>query len=438
MMSTHGNGESMTQSRGNRSGLRLRPRFNNRARRMTMAADSANAAMVLSGGAAYGPYEVGVMLALFNGDCPSTGGRPLVVNQFAGTSIGAYNAAAMVAGAAQGLGSSAERLSRIWLDEIAQQPNGCDNGIFRVRGGDLRDAACLCRPTSGVRAIRVSAFFAGGFGPAVTRFAQLAWPLGADALTRATLEQLDVSALFDLSGFEDLLRRTVPLDKLLPARIALRAVATNFDTGALSVFTERDKVERAGHKAILASSALPGIVPAVDVDGALHVDGGALMNTPLIPAVHGGSDVHINPPVGDISPHDLEGTLGVLDRMIVTSFALSMNEDIDMIGDFNRSLELGGKVDPAEETDEQLRRVRVAATAAAQWVRTNGMLMPTEIHRYFPDTDLGGALGFLDLSYEQVVSLIDRGYRDARCHDCMANGCVLPNEALDPLRGATP
>jgi predicted acylesterase/phospholipase RssA len=403
---------------------------------------TSNTAIVLSGGASYGAYEVGVMLALFQGDSPVTGGRPLDASQFAGTSIGAFNAAAMVAGAGTSLTDSARRLSRIWLEEIARPPGGCDNGMFRVRGADALGIECLLRPSAVGHAIRDMGFLLGAIVPAAVRFAQVARPLTADSLTRAVLEQLDVSGLFDLTPYRELLKRTVPLDSLLLNGLALRVIASNFDSGTVSVFTEEDIANRVGHDAIIASSSLPGIFVPIKVDGALNVDGGALMNTPLMPAVQGGSDtlhvVYMDPLIENISVENLRSTLGVIDRMIVATFAFAMNQEIDMIHDLNRSFELIDSFDHTQVMDPQINAIARAGKAAAQWARANGEFVPTTIHRHHPAADLGGALGFLDLSYDHVAGLIDRGYRDAVAHDCVASGCVIPGAGTFLERGGLP
>jgi NTE family protein len=388
-------------------------------------------AMVLSGGGAHGAYEAGVMLALFRGECPATGGQPLEVDQFAGTSVGAYNAAAMIAGAGQGFAESAWRLTQIWLNEIARQEDGCENGIFRVRTSDFLtlSARCLLRPAAVGNAIKDGGFFLRTFVPRLERFARVAWPVSSDSLTRASLEQLEVSALLDMRPFDDLLRRTVPLDSLRTSGLKLKAVASNFDTGKVSVFTDKDIIDRVGHAAIRASAAIPGFFPPVVVDGAVHVDGGALMNTPLVPAARGSDTVHVvylDPSVASLRIENLQSTLGVIDRMFLMTFAFSMNEDIELIRAFNQSLDLADTLDPAAESDPRIRALDAAESAISQWVRVNGEFGPTTIHRYHPTDDLGGALGFLDFSRQQVQDLIDRGYSDAVGHDCVASGCLLP------------
>ena len=47
-------------------------------------------AVVLSGGGAYGAYEVGVMKALLGGEMKGAGYRPLDPEVFTGTSVGSF------------------------------------------------------------------------------------------------------------------------------------------------------------------------------------------------------------------------------------------------------------------------------------------------------------------------------------------------------------
>jgi len=380
--------------------------------------------MVLSGGGAYGAYEVGVMLALFQGASPATGGLPLDVQLFSGTSIGAFNASAMVAHARGGLAAAARRLRDIWLEEIARPPGGCDNGMYRVRGTGALNLRCLFRPEAVADLVDDGDFFLRQLPARVRRFADAARSRTPDAFTRAVLEQSDVSSLFDLEPFHQLLRRVIPPDDVRESGLGLKLVATNFDRGEVKVFTGDDVAGPVGHLAILGSAAVPGFFPPVEIDGEIYVDGGALMNSPLQPAVRGSEILHVvymDPNVDRIPIENLSSTLGVMDRLLVTSFAFSMNQDIEMVQDFNRSLDL---VDAAEPGGGSFGR-------AVETVRRQLGELPdfrrTVIHRYHPVEDLGGALGFLDLTYDQVSNLIDRGYRDTATHDCDASGCVIPD-----------
>src|SRR5580692_11928836 len=91
------------------------------------------AGLVLSGGGAFGAYEVGVINALYSGKSPATAGVALDAGVFAGTSVGSLNAAilAMNKGGAE---ASAKRLHDIWIHHVADNGDGRGNGVYRVRG----------------------------------------------------------------------------------------------------------------------------------------------------------------------------------------------------------------------------------------------------------------------------------------------------------------
>ena len=99
---------------------------------MTRAIDPTQA-IVLSGGGAYGAYEVGVMKALFTGECRTTGYDYLNPGVFAGTSVGAYNAAFMVSRPDEDICASIRLLESAWVNQIAASSKSCGNGVFRIR-----------------------------------------------------------------------------------------------------------------------------------------------------------------------------------------------------------------------------------------------------------------------------------------------------------------
>ncbi len=88
-------------------------------------------ALILSGGGAYGAYQVGVAKALFNGGSPSTARQSLEPEVFAGTSIGAFNASFLVSKWHDGGSKAVASLERAWLERISWK--GGANGAFRVR-----------------------------------------------------------------------------------------------------------------------------------------------------------------------------------------------------------------------------------------------------------------------------------------------------------------
>jgi NTE family protein len=67
-------------------------------------------------------------------------------------------------------------------------------------------------------------------------------------------------------------------------RLPLSVVATDFNSGRRAVFRSGELMP-----ALLASTAIPGVFPAVLIDGREHMDGGVVDNTPLDIAVDSGA-----------------------------------------------------------------------------------------------------------------------------------------------------
>ena len=102
-------------------------------------------AAVLSGGAAYAAYEVGVLKALAQGESAVTGFEPLEFDILTGTSGGSFNAAVMASRPGEASAATAAYLEQAWLDRIADRPGRCGSGAFRYRWDVLRivDPDCL-------------------------------------------------------------------------------------------------------------------------------------------------------------------------------------------------------------------------------------------------------------------------------------------------------
>ncbi|MCO4744471.1 MAG: patatin-like phospholipase family protein [Proteobacteria bacterium] len=114
------------------------------------------------------------------------------------------------------------------------------------------------------------------------------------------------AALWNSRPLRRLLRRTIPWPALYERLdsgelAALVVAATDVGTGATVLFADgsigprprshsRVIPTRIGPAHALASSAIPLIFPAVDVDGRTYVDGSLRQNTPLAPAIDVGAD----------------------------------------------------------------------------------------------------------------------------------------------------
>jgi len=83
-----------------------------------------------------------------------------------------------------------------------------------------------------------------------------------------------------------LLEKNLQFKNLEDAPIPLTVISTD-------VLTGREKAISTGNaaQAILASSAIPGVFPAIDIDGRPQIDGGVVNDTPVSYAMKAGADV---------------------------------------------------------------------------------------------------------------------------------------------------
>ena len=390
------------------------------------------AGVVLSGGGASGAYEVGVLKALL-----TAGERPFDPRVFAGTSIGSFNAAFLVS-QWDGQGRLAiANLEALWRETLSRPLGGSGraNGMFRFRGSplDLLDpAAYLPNPLRPLgRLAEDGAFF---LFEAMRRISYLG--LSPENLLQRAGNLFDVGLLLATEPWEEL-TGAIDFSAIRHSTRALRIAATNWQTGELRVFANRDMTNETGPLAIQASSAIPGLLPLVRIGSEPHVDGGVVMNTPLNLAIKAGVDelhaVYLDPAVRAIPTATLGSTLDSAYRQQVISWAKVMNEDIETARWVNRTL----------RALQLLREDARAKPGEVDWLvgelDVEGR-KPLTIHRYHPHDDLaGGALGMLNFDRRHVERLIERGFDDARHHDCDESGCVLPDgeerlpEVLPPV-----
>jgi NTE family protein len=98
-------------------------------------------------------------------------------------------------------------------------------------------------------------------------------------LARARTLQASRAWLSDSSGIAGLVREHLPAERFDQLAVPFAAVATDARTGRPVVLAEGD-VE----PAVLASSAIPAILPPVEIDGRRLVDGGLVANVPVLQA----------------------------------------------------------------------------------------------------------------------------------------------------------
>src|ERR1700674_5214078 len=224
--------------------------------------------VVLSGGGASGAYEVGVLKALLTtadrADARHLHPRvPLDPLVFAGTSIGSFNASLLVAPWDSQGQAAVANLEAIWLDELATFLGGLGraNGLFRIRGSplDLLDpTAYLPNPMRPL--IRLA-------GARIHIFCEALGRMSYVGLTRENVLQraanlFDVALLLGTESWKETLRN-IDFSAIRHSTRRLRIAATNWQTGELRVFTNRDMTNETGPVAIEASSAIPGLLPVV-------------------------------------------------------------------------------------------------------------------------------------------------------------------------------
>jgi NTE family protein len=388
--------------------------------------------VVLSGGGAYGAYEVGVLKGLLTDQRVQSGFGELDPAIYTGTSVGAINAAVMVS--QRGMDAPAPEavqfLEDAWLNLIADSPQTCGNGAFRFRGDLLKylNPHCLANPAQSLAELnRDSAYLAQDFLKRSLNF----FNAPGSVETRA-LEFVDLSAFVSSEPLSQLVRGIISLEGLRRSAKALRIVAANWATGEVKVFENKDMTDEDGYQAILGSAAIPGFFQPQYIAGEPYVDGGVVMNTPLKCALQAGATIlhviYLDPDIEKLPLKVLQNTYNTLDRTIVINNATVTNEDIDTAAWINEGLEAVERALKGEMLSDKnmLDFIRVAGQIEKGFKQRKPYTKLT-IHRYHPHHDLaGGGLGILSFHHDRIAALIERGFSDAVGHDCDESHCILP------------
>jgi len=386
--------------------------------------DRQHSGFVLSGGGAYAAYEVGVLRALVTGVSPATGYRAVDAGIISGTSGGAINGAVIACARWSDAPSVIDHLEQIWLSRISEQPEDCDSNVLRLRANPLNflNPQCLTRVPGFYLSVATDLAYLGA--ESIARGQSIFRSSGT--LRQRVIEAFDLGTLVTGRPLRELLGETVDFGAIRASPRALRIAATNWRTGELQVFKNADLTDEVGVDVLLASSAIPGLLPSVEIGDEPFVDGGVVMNTPLKPAIEAGaSDLHVvymDPDVMHIPLPRQRNTLNTLYRMVVISFGLTVSRDIRTAAAINL----------------RVRRDEESATTTALTGQARGKpYRPLTIHRYHPKEDLGGTFRWLDFNRDHVATLIERGFEDARAHDCERNRCVIPGREQDVVSADT-
>jgi predicted acylesterase/phospholipase RssA len=125
----------------------------------------------------------------------------------------------------------------------------------------------------------------------------------------------------------------------------------NWDSGELKLYSNIHMTDYIGTRAILASAAIPGFFPPTEVGAQPFVDGGVVLNTPLLPAVDAGADIlhaiYMDPDVSNIPSDDLGSALQTMYRMQVIGWARLINREVDHDKTLNGAVRILAQLEPA-------------------------------------------------------------------------------------------
>jgi NTE family protein len=222
-------------------------------------------AIVLSGGAARGAYEAGVLSYLRDGLVRDTGVRAHF-DIVCGSSVGAINACVLAA--------------------TAHDPD-MQGSLMAARWSTLNIDEVLPLGTTDVLRFTRSMF---GAAPAGSTHRH-GGVLDPSALEKVVLEGIPWT----------MIQRNIAESRIE----ALAVSATHVSSGHTVIFVERNEpglppwgtdpfvhgtATRIRPQHALASAAIPIVFPAVSIDGQYYCDGGLRLNTPIAPAVRLGAD----------------------------------------------------------------------------------------------------------------------------------------------------
>ena len=363
---------------------------------------------MLAGGGARGAYEVGALSAL----APALAARRESPNLLIGTSIGALNSAFLAARAHQPLEDVAQLALEMWRE---------------LRWGDaLRP---LLSPS------------------------ELRRLLGAGAML-ASLPGARVSGLLDPSPLRDTLRRFVAFKRIARnvedgTLTAAAVVATSYATTRSVVFHHGgpalgiDAVRAIEYMAtplapehVLASAAIPGAFPAVEVRrprpaAGWYGDGGVRLNAPLAPALALGADrvlviglnSSVTPTGRSMRPDAIDGVAQLLQVVLSDQLA----EDVATLATVNETLPPAGSPDAGHEAGPGRRR-RIPYIFIAPTDRLEIGRLAREVY----DRHYGGVTS---LVRSPSVALLGRlvNARRSAVHGELLSYLLLAREFIDDL-----
>ncbi len=281
--------------------------------------------LALQGGGAHGAFTWGVLDALLED------GR-LQVDAVSGTSAGAMNGAALIAGLTKGGRDEARAMLRKFWRAVA-------------RIGRLSPLA----PTPLDRMLP-----AGPFG--MTPVAAF-WDVASRFFSPYDLNP------FDLNPLRGVVERVIDFEALHACdRHRLFISATNVHTGRGRLFTEKEVTV----DAVMASACLPFLFRAVEIDGVPYWDGGYMGNPALYPFFRASDTedvllVQINPVERRETPRTARD---ILDRMNEITFNSSLIGEFRAIEFVERLIDRGALKHGGEDGYRRIRMHRIGGDEA--------------------------------------------------------------------------
>jgi predicted acylesterase/phospholipase RssA len=324
-------------------------------------------------------------------------------------------------------------IEQLWLQRIARTGTSCGSGVYRTRGNPARffDFGCLItNPLKPPLDLLQDANFLAR--ESVRRGSQFL--ASTKRLGKRVLDQINLSSFVAMEPFQDVLQNSIRFDLIQRSKRYIRIGAVRWDIGFVHYFTNSDLTVDIGPKIVQASAAVPGFFPRVSVNGVEYADGGVIENSPLQGAVEANADVlHVVtslPQTADV-PADLTvNTLDTLYRMLVINVTKSLRRDIERYRNVNdallvlQTLRESGNTGPAYEMLQQLLD-RIMRQDEPDYRRVT-------IHVYAPPEPMATLFEFVNFDREYLEQLVRKGYHDTLAHNCKLNGCVVPEEHIDP------